>query len=224
MDYDIKLDSTYLSTHKYKYGVLVSCTIVFLCIMISQFYWANLYGLKGLLSANPEFIFKDGQWWRLFSTLFVHADLEHLLSNSFMLFILMFFVTTYYGLFAGTFLSLIMGGVTNYFVLMTFKENINLVGISGVIYYLWGFWFSLYVFIEKKYSLFRRVLNVGSIFFILLIPTTYSPTTSYLSHYLGFSIGLVTGAAYYPFKEKYFSSFLSYKIQEVPIFEEDSPN
>jgi len=221
MDFDIKLEKTYLSEHKYLYGAIVSVTIIFLCVIISQMYWGNILNLKTLLNANPESVFIHKEYWRVFSTLFVHADLEHLLSNSFMLFILMYFVTTYYGLFAGTLLSLFMGGLTNIIVLLTFKDNINLVGISGVIYYLWGFWFSLYVFIEKRYSIPRRILNVSSIFFILLLPTTYSPSTSYLSHYLGFLVGLIIGALYYPFKAKYFKSFLIYKVISVPIFEED---
>lgn len=221
MDYEVVLDKTYLSEKKYLYGTVVAFAIVALCMLFSQVYWNDFLQIKSLLKATPNNVFNQNEYWRLITTTFVHADLQHLLSNSFMLFILTYFVTTYYGLAVGAVLSILMGGVTNFFVLHSFDSmEISLVGISGVVYYLWGFWFSLYLFIEKKYTPVRRFLNVASIFFILLVPTTYSPRTSYLAHYLGFSIGFLVGLIYYPIKAKFFKSFLQYKVNIVPELED----
>ena len=92
-----------------------------------------------MVKCKPSKVFQQGEYWRLFTTTFVHADLEHLLSNSMMLFILTYFVTSFYGAIFGPLLSLVMSSVINYFVLKSYQTDIGLVGISGMIYYLWGF-------------------------------------------------------------------------------------
>jgi rhomboid protease GluP len=110
-----------------------------------------------------------------------------------------------------------MGAFINLIVLYFFNQNTTLVGISGVIYYMWGFWFVLYLLIDETISFTRRLVKVLAIFFILLVPTSYSPTTSYLAHYIGFAVGVLTGLLVYPF----FKSKLSmYKKWEYKISEE----
>jgi len=134
-----------------------------------------------------------------------------------MLFFLTYFVTSFYGYIISIPLSITMGALVNLLVLLAFKQNTTLVGISGVIYYLWGLWFVLYLFIDETITFTRRLVKVFAIFFILLVPTSYSPTTSYLAHYIGFAVGVLTGLGVYPF----FKGRLSvYKKWEYKISEE----
>jgi rhomboid protease GluP len=212
-----KLVETYLSKKKYNYGLVVSVFFLTACIVTSLFYWNESQQISSYLSANPQSVFKDKEYWRLITTLFAHGGIEHLLSNSLMLFFLTYFVTSFYGYFISIPLSIIMGALVNLFVLLAFKQNTTLVGISGVIYYLWGLWFVLYLFIDETITFTRRLVKVFAIFFILLVPTSYSPTTSYLAHYIGFAVGVLTGLGLYPF----FKGRLSfYKKWEYKISEE----
>jgi rhomboid protease GluP len=221
MAIEIKLTKTFLSNKKFNYGVLFAFGIVAACLILSNFYWHHTFDLNLWLIAKPSTVFEQGQYWRLLTTIFVHADLEHLLSNSMMLFILTYFVTSFYGAIFGPLLSLVMGSVINYIVLKSYNADIGIVGISGVIYYLWGFWLTLYIFIDKRSSFIRRVINSTGLFLILLIPSKFNPNTSYLAHYLGFAIGVITALVYYPFKRKFFNSFLKYEYKFIPDFEED---
>jgi rhomboid protease GluP len=219
MNFEVHLVRTYLSGRKYGYGAIVAIALVSLCVVVSNFYWDQSSYLSGLLAASPELVFGKGEYWRLFTTTFAHADLGHLLSNSLMLFILTYFVTAFFGFWVSPVLSSIMGAVINGLVLLNFKQDITLVGISGVIYYLWGFWFVLYLFLDKKLSFIRRLINVMGIFLILLIPTSYSPQTSYLAHYLGFAVGAITALVYYPFHAKHFQRYQEYETRHVPDLE-----
>ena len=114
-----------------------------------------------------------------------------------MLFILTYFVTAFYGAKISLILSYLMGMIINLIVLDQYQQNTTLVGASGIVYYLWGFWMSLYIGISKHLSFIKRLVRVGGIFLILLVPTSYSPNTSYMAHYLGYALGMMTGIIYF---------------------------
>lgn len=195
---EIKFVSNYLSRFRFQNAWIVSLLFLSVCFILSSMYWNNSFDLALLLSAKPSQIFDKGEYWRLFSSFFIHADLKHLLSNSMMLYILSFFVTSFYGHYVLPLFGVIGGALINALVLYSFESDITLVGASGVVYMLWGFWFSLYLIIDNKYSFISRLIRVLGVFLILLVPTSYAPQTSYLAHYLGFVIGGVFGLIYYP--------------------------
>lgn len=219
MDVEKKFIRNYLSKQKYNSGKISAFFILTLCFVLSLFYWDTTSILSPILSANKKLVFETGEYWRLFTTSFIHGDIEHLMSNSLMLFILTYFVSAFYGSFISIGLGFIMGIVTNAVVIYQYGENTTLVGASGVIYYLWGFWLVLYVCITKHMSIFKRLIRVFGIFLILLVPTTYSPSTSYLAHYIGFAVGVVVGIIYYFFKRNKISSFEFWEYRVVPDFE-----
>lgn len=220
MHVEKKFVRNYLSKQKYHSGKIAAFFILTLCLVASLFYWDTSNSISQLLSANKELTFKSGEYWRLFTTSFIHGDIEHLMSNSLMLFILTYFVTAFYGSFISLGVGFLMGIVINSIVILQYGENTTLVGASGVIYYLWGFWLVLYVCITKHISFISRLVRVFGIFLILLVPTTYSPTTSYLAHYVGFGLGAVIGIMYYSLKRKHIASFEFWEYRVVPDFEE----
>jgi rhomboid protease GluP len=220
--FEVKLIKTYLSHKKYSSGVIAAVSILFLCWVTSLIYWGDHFGLKGVLAATAESIFIKGEYWRLLTTTFTHANLEHLLSNSLMLYILTYFVTSFYGLVMSQVVAHIMGVFINLMVLYRLPMESTLVGISGVIYYLWGFWLILYILIDKTSGLARRLINVTGLFLILLIPTTYNPSTSYFAHYFGFAVGLIIGVIYYFLNAKKFSSYHEYETRQIVDFEEET--
>ncbi len=221
MNVEKKFVRNYLSKQKYQSGKLAAFFILTLCLVASLFYWDTSNSISGLLSANKELTFNSGEYWRLFTTSFIHGDIEHLMSNSLMLFILTYFVTAFYGSYISLGIGFLMGIVINSIVILQYGENTTLVGASGVIYYLWGFWLVLYVCITKHMSVISRLIRVFGIFLILLVPTTYSPSTSYLAHYVGFLLGTFVGMIYYLFKRKHIASFEFWEYRVVPDFEEE---
>jgi rhomboid protease GluP len=220
MEVEKRFIRNYLSRQKFSSGKLTSWFILTLCFILSLFYWDSSSPISNYLSASHDQVFVNGEYWRLFTTSFVHGDIEHLLSNSLMLFILTYFVTSFYGSFISLGLGFIMGIAINYFVISQYETNTTLVGASGVIYYLWGFWLVLYLCISKHMHLISRFLRIGGIFFILLVPTTYSPSTSYLAHYIGFGVGFITGLIYYLFYNKKIATFEFWEYRVVEEFED----
>lgn len=197
----------YLTKEHYDSGKVVALIFLAVCFSASFFYWGPKVEIAKLLSASYSEVMEDGETWRLFSTLFVHGDLAHLLANSLMLYILMYFVTSFYGPIISILLNLIMGMVTNYLVLSIYQGDTTLVGISGVVYFLWGFWMILYLFIQNQYSIMKRVLRMGTVFLVLLVPTELSLKTSYLAHGIGFGLGVLVGLFYYLINRSYLHSF-----------------
>ena len=188
-----RFHSNFLTQSHFKGGKGVSLVSVLSCFLFSYLNWSEVIDT----TANGAVLQDSNQWWRLFTTTFVHSDIEHFLSNSLMLFILTYFTYSFYGFGMAISCSYVMGAVINALTLLFYQDNTTLVGVSGVIYYQWGFWLTLFCFLQRQYSLIGRFLRVGAIFFILLIPTTYKPQTSYLAHYLGFLLGVGVGGFYF---------------------------
>lgn len=186
----------YLKKKKNQWGPAAVVTALGLCLIASLFYWDQSASWSKLIPASFESVYGQGQYWRLFTGALAHADLEHYLSNMLMLGFLVYFTTSFYGLWIlpAAFLA---GALVNMATLAWIGEDTVLVGASGIVYLLWGFWLSLYFLIQKNISIVGRILRTGAVFLVMLIPTTYSPSTSYFAHYFGFFVGLVAGFVLY---------------------------
>ena len=205
----------FLSKPHFKKGKDSALIVMGLCILASWFHWNPNVFFGNNLAANYTAVFNHGEYWRLFTTSFVHGDLKHLLSNSFMLSILIYFVSSFFGPFISIVLSFLVAALTNLFVIQIYGGEVNLVGASGVVFYLWGFWMVLYMFLQRHYSILNRSLRMGAVFLILLIPNEYQPHTSYLAHYIGFAIGVLTGTLFFLINKSKLISFEKWKIKEV---------
>jgi rhomboid protease GluP len=140
MRIETKFVKNYLSKSKFSYGVESVIIVLGLCLVASLLYWNPLLGVSKSIAASYSSVLDGGEYWRLFTTSFVHGGIEHLLSNSLMLCFLTYFVSTYYGSFIGVILSFIVAMITNLIVLNFYGGSTSLVGASGVVYYHWGFW------------------------------------------------------------------------------------
>jgi hypothetical protein len=60
-----------------------------------------------------------------------------------------------------------------------------------MIYAMAGMWLTLYLKFEQGYSFYMRLVRVTAFVLIVLFPTTFQPTTSYLAHGLGFVFGVM---------------------------------
>lgn len=118
-----------------------------------------------------------------------------------------YYVTSHYGFLIYPVISFLLGGLTNLVVLLTFKDNHTLVGASGVVYFLWGFWLVLYILIQKHISLNRRMMKVVAVGIFFLVPTTLVYNVSYLAHAVGLVFGVCAGTFYYIINRKLIISY-----------------
>ena len=95
MIYEFK--ENYLSKTKYPHSINMAFFVLSLCFAFSTLYWNTNYELTEYLVANQMDVFTNKEYWRLFTTIFVHGDLSHLLSNSIMLLIMGHYVHAFYG-------------------------------------------------------------------------------------------------------------------------------
>lgn len=221
MEFEKKFIQNYLTKRHFSGGKLMALSILGLCFILSQFYWDGSFLFSKFLAANGKSVYGLHEYWRLLTSLFVHGDMKHLLSNSLMLVFLLYFVSSFYGKLLAINVFIWGGVAVNAFCLLVYPENTFLVGASGGIYLLWGFWLILYFFIERQYTWFQRFLRAMGVFLILLVPTTIEPTTSYLAHYSGFLIGMFMGLIYYFYKRKDLHKYELWEYTLVSFDEDD---
>lgn len=159
------------------------------------------------------------QWWTLISALFLHADIGHLLSNSYMLFVLSVFAfgtltQTLRGAFTLLLLLLMAGALVSFLTLRSYLPETRLVGISGVVYILAGFWLSNYVFIDRRRNFLARLIRVIGTALVVLFPTSFEKTTSYMAHFHGFWVGVLLGVGFFTLQRKQIRSYEEVVIEE----------
>ena len=186
---------------------------------------ASYFFLNGILNANEwmpasgELVFKNHEYWRAWSTLFAHGDIVHILGNLFLFTLFSYFLTSYYHIFFFPILGFALGGVINLLVLKTMPEEVLLIGVSAVVYWMGAAWITLAVFIDRREPFKRRVLKGLGVSMLLFLPDSYRGDVSYLSHFLGYAFGVTSGYVYYLLRRKQFHA--AEKVELVHDFNDE---
>ena len=188
-------------------------TILFMAVTL--FYWLAPAGWSDLFPAVQSQIYQHGQIWRIFTAMFVHADLEHLLSNMYMLWIFSFFVFGYFGFTVFPVFSILLAAAANAIAVKTYGADTQLLGASGLVYILGGFWLTLYPLIQRQYSVMNRSIRALGIALMIFAPSTFVPTTSYITHAIGFAMGIGLGLFYFMMNKEEIRSRETYRISYV---------
>ena len=196
-EYEVIVKETWLSKKPAEGSGLVAATSLLAIAGFSLLFWSNSAGLAQYYPANPEQVLKQGQYWRLFTSIFVHADLTHLLSNSIGVGFLSYLLYGYFGYKVYPCLMLGAGAVVTLIAVMTYPPHTNLLGASGLIYLMAAFWLTLYICLERRFSVGKRIIRAIGFLIIVLIPTSYDPQTSYRTHAIGFGVGVIIAALYF---------------------------
>jgi len=206
-----KVRANWLTQKPDSHAYFVAATSVIILFLSNFFYWRNDFNLTELMTAIPENVFRDHEYWRLWTALFAHADIAHLLSNSMLFSVFSYFLFGYFGSFVFPVAALIFGGFINFIVLKTMPASSELLGISGVVYWLGAVWLTLYFFLETREPISKRLIKAIGIAFVLFVPETYHKEVSYLSHFIGFVSGVGFAAIYYRWRR---SEFIKAEISE----------
>jgi len=136
-----------------------------------------------------------GQWWRLFTAMWLHADLAHLATNATIGVLLLGLAMGCYGTGAGLLAAYLAGAGGNLVAGLISLQPHRSLGASGMVMGCLG------LLAVQSFSLWRQTPQAmkyilsgicgGVMLFILLALT---PGTDVLAHLGGFACGLVLGA------------------------------
>lgn len=188
---------TLLSRKPARGSLAVAAASVAMLLLGSLVYWTDAFGLARFLPANREAVFGHFEYFRLFTSILAHADFEHFAANALVFGLLAFLLYGYYGALVFPVLSLANGALTTALALSTYEPDTYLVGASGVVYWMGGFWLSLYLLVERRVGIGKRMLRAVGFSIIVLIPTVFEPEVSYRAHAIGFGLGVAFGLAYF---------------------------
>lgn len=158
-------------------------------------YWSDLLGLRSLLPASGRLLFGEGEYWRAVTTTLTHADALHLAANALPFGALSYLIYGYFGPLAHPVATLATGSLVTAAVLATYPPEVQLVGASGLVYLMAGTWLTLFLLIERRLSLGRRLLRATGFGLVLLAPTALEPLVSHRAHAAGLVAGLALGTA-----------------------------
>ncbi|SMF12523.1 rhomboid family intramembrane serine protease [Pseudobacteriovorax antillogorgiicola] len=161
-------------------------------IIATIFHW--LYGHQYDLTASYQSVFQGDQVWKLWSSLWIHSDIEHLLSNLWLFSVFAYLLRAFWGPSVFPVLSFgILGALTTATTIYHYGPGPRLLGASGMIYGMIGLWLVTYCRYETRFSLGTRIFRSIGFVLIMLFPTTVTKNVSYSAHAFGFLWGLGFG-------------------------------
>ena len=210
---DGRVIQTYFSA-KPPYKAQWQIIIITGSLMLSATLGPNGLALVPDLSASMNLI-KEGQVWRLLTMLFVHRDLAHLGGNLFVLLPFTYSLLSYFQKRQIYALALVSGMSANYLTLLRLPGQTQLLGISGLSYWAAGAWLTLFILIDTRKSLRRRISYAIFISGMLLVPEKFSPDISYINHFWGLLFGVLCGLAIYKRNRQVIRAAEIYQKDEV---------
>jgi rhomboid protease GluP len=215
MKSEATISETFLSRKPERSSSLAGLASIVTTFVSSIVYWENKWNLAQWLPASGETVIHQHQYWRLLTGILVHSDFMHFFSNAIPL---AFFSSLLYGYFGfGIFplLMLALGCGIHLISIMTYPPEATLVGASGVVYCMAGFWLTLYVLIERRYSIANRLMRSIGFFLIVFVPSTFEPSVSYRAHAIGFVFGILAAVLYFLKNQRRIREAESFELEEV---------
>jgi rhomboid protease GluP len=164
---------------------------------VSLLAWWNGADLLPTLAATSQGVLQEHEYWRLVTSIAVHADLEHFLSNAIFVAAFSYLLFGYFGFWVFPVLGVVMTGLAHYLSLLSYSHAVGLVGASGLVYWMTGFWLSMYLLVNRNLGLGTRVMRVVVVAMVVLLPTTFQENVSYRTHAIGFGLGVGSAFAYF---------------------------
>ncbi len=160
---------------------------ILLAINILVFIFVNLvWGYEGisLLWQDNGRIYNDGEWYRLFSSIFLHAGIQHLVNNCIGLVFFGAAIEELYSKWECLWIYLITGFVGSLATLLILPDSISL-GASGAIYGFMGAVLLILIVENKNYVWFTLLYLAISIY------NSFAPGIGTWAHLFGLLAGII---------------------------------
>jgi rhomboid protease GluP len=193
----VHVRETLLSRKPQEWSLEVTAFFLSMILGISLLAWRNGAALLPTLAATSEGVLRKREYWRLLTAVAVHADVMHVFSNAIPLAFFTYLLFGYFGFWVFPVMSLAMAGLTNYISLLTYPPEVTLLGASGLVYWMAGFWLSMYLLVERSVSPGKRVLRVVCLALLVLLPSTLQANISYRTHAIGLGLGVLSALVYF---------------------------
>lgn len=189
-------EPTYLEKSPDSSKFQLPLNLFLIMFIVSLFRWENTipYGLE----ASYNSVFVEGEYYRLATSLFVHADLSHLLSNGWIFLVFAFLLYNYYGFAVFPLVSLLCGILTTAVTVYFYPPTVRLVGASGMVYSMVAIWLVFFLRFDTRYKFFIRLVRAIAFILVILFPSEIKPQTSYSAHAYGFLIGFIAALCMLP--------------------------
>ncbi|MFZ4713428.1 MAG: rhomboid family intramembrane serine protease [Bacteriovoracaceae bacterium] len=216
MELKTKIKANWFTQSPSKRAMVLSLGLVLILLISTVIFLGDFFQGGQWMSASPFQVFQQKEYWRLWTALFAHGDMIHVFSNLILFFPLAYSLSSYFSPYFFPLFGFFVGGIINLITLSFMPDMTSLVGVSGVVHWMGASWLTLSLLIDRRQSTFRRILKLVGISLILFIPDTYKPETSYMSHFLGYTFGIISGFLFFGFKKRQFLSAerLEYVIED----------
>ncbi len=145
----------------------------------------------------------NGEWWRLITSVFLHADVGHLVGNMFMLFFLDRILRNFYTDFQ-YWLAYMISGITGSLFTLLMGPSVLSLGASGAIMGMGGVLFYK-MFFGNNAKYFRHIGSVATIFITVLYNLIYGLANTGINnyaHFSGFAAGFFVAFTFQLFDNK----------------------
>ncbi len=171
-------------------------SLAWVCLLV-LFFWLNARGdleAAGIMDSGSV---ARGQWWRLFTATWLHADLGHLGTNAAIGLVLLGLAMGRYGTGAGLLAAYLAGAGGNIMAWLLSSGRHYSLGASGMVLGCLG------LLAVQSFSLWRQTPHagnyivsgvVGGVMLFVLLGLT--PGTDVLAHFGGFVTGLLLGVLF----------------------------
>ena len=192
-----RVRETLLSHKPRKYSWVVGTLTVLTILGISLLAWQNGAALLPTFAATSEGVLEEQEYWRLLTAIAVHTNLVHLFSNAIFLAFFPYLLYGYFGFWVFPVLALAMASLTNYLSLLTYPPGAGLVGASGLVYWMAGFWLSMYLLVDRSLGLGKRIMRAAVVAMVVFLPSRFQGNVGYRIHAIGFGLGVVSAFVYF---------------------------
>ena len=174
--------------------IAINVIIFLIGIFTVQKYGVDITHLYG---SQIGFVILDyHEYWRLITPIFLHADLMHLASNAYFLYICGELVESFYGKTKFIIIYLLTGIAGNVLSLFLLNPDTPSLGASGACMGLGGI--ITYLWFSKKHNFRKHFVNMKSFIFIILFNVVYGFLLPHLNinnwaHMGGFAAGILAG-------------------------------
>jgi rhomboid protease GluP len=176
-------------------GILFDWASLAWVFLVVLFFWFSAHGNFESAGIMDSTAVAYGQWWRLFTAMWLHADVGHLATNATLGLVLLGFVMGRYGTGAGLLAAYLAGAGGNVIAWLLSADPHRSLGASGMVLGCLG------LLAVQSFSLWRQTPHagkytlsgiVGGVMLFVLLGLT--PGTDVLAHAGGFASGLLLGA------------------------------